>query len=312
MRVDGKRQADALTRIAGIDLNESRKVNAADYRERRDVNRDSKQAQSAAALITFPDDRPSEKVSVTALMEELGEAQSQNHDRERQVKSRKATAAAIQSMKDAAQAVAAKAAALRLEAKEADAQARNIFAEAEQVEREFDALDPLPKVIDVRPIRERIEGAEEVNGAVDRRDRKARLVAKAESLEAHSAELTESMSKRSEEEAAKLSASDLPVAGLGIENGSVMLDGLPLAQASDAQQLEVSCAIAMSGDSDLRVIRVRDGSLMDSESLDVLSKMAADRDYQVWTERVDGCGAVGFVIEDGLLASRRNPESKAA
>ena len=50
----------------------------------------------------------------------------------------------------------------------------------------------------------------------------------------------------------------------------------------------------------VRVIRVRDGSLLDEESLALLAKMADERDYQVWIERVEP-GKVGFVIEDGQV-----------
>ena len=35
----------------------------------------------------------------------------------------------------------------------------------------------------------------------------------------------------------------------------------------------------------------------------MLERMAVDNDYQVWIERVDSSGKVGFVIEDGMLVS---------
>jgi len=49
----------------------------------------------------------------------------------------------------------------------------------------------------------------------------------------------------------------------------------------------------------LRIVRVRDGSLLDEDSMKVLSDMAEKNDVQVWIERVDSSGRVGIVLEDG-------------
>ena len=59
----------------------------------------------------------------------------------------------------------------------------------------------------------------------------------------------------------------------------------------------------MAGNSRLRVIRIENGSLLDSEALETLARMAAERDHQVWIERVDESGKIGFAIEDGSVAS---------
>ena len=92
----------------------------------------------------------------------------------------------------------------------------------------------------------------------------------------------------------------LPVEGVAFGDDSIMLNGVPFEQASDAEQLRASCAIAMAGNPTLRVIRVRDGSLLDSEFLAIVAQMAEERDYQVWIERVEP-GKQGFVIEDGMV-----------
>ena len=69
----------------------------------------------------------------------------------------------------------------------------------------------------------------------------------------------------------------------------------------DAQQLRASVAIAMAANPKLRVIRVRDGSLLDERAMRLLAEMADAHDCQVWIERVDTSGSVGFVLEDGHL-----------
>jgi hypothetical protein len=57
----------------------------------------------------------------------------------------------------------------------------------------------------------------------------------------------------------------MPIDGLSLESGRVMFNGIPLDQGSSAEQLRVSTAIAMSSNPELRVIRIKDGSLLDPD-----------------------------------------------
>jgi hypothetical protein len=63
----------------------------------------------------------------------------------------------------------------------------------------------------------------------------------------------------------------------------------------------VSVAIAMAANPKLRVIRIKEGSLLDPDGLALIGAMARDHDYQIWIERVDASGKVGIVIEDGQV-----------
>ena len=49
------------------------------------------------------------------------------------------------------------------------------------------------------------------------------------------------------------------------------------------------------------MIRVRDGSLLDEDSMQILAEMATEADYQVWVERVSTSGQGGIYIEDGRV-----------
>jgi hypothetical protein len=95
----------------------------------------------------------------------------------------------------------------------------------------------------------------------------------------------------------------MPVPGLGFAEGIVTYNGLPLNQASGAEQLAISFAIAKAANPTLRVVLIRDASLLDAESLAQLAEMAKDGDYQIWLERVDTSGQVGFYIEDGMVVA---------
>jgi hypothetical protein len=58
-------------------------------------------------------------------------------------------------------------------------------------------------------------------------------------------------------------------------------------------------AVALASKPRLRVVLIRDGSLLDDESMELLRKFADDNDIQVWIERVGSNDADALIIEDG-------------
>jgi ABC-type histidine transport system ATPase subunit len=96
-----------------------------------------------------------------------------------------------------------------------------------------------------------------------------------------------------------LTEATFPVDGLGFDENGVTFDGKPFTQASGAEQLRVSLAMAMALNPQLKVIHIKNGSLLDSENMQIIEDMAKDKDYQVWIEVVDESGKVGIYIEDG-------------
>jgi len=92
-----------------------------------------------------------------------------------------------------------------------------------------------------------------------------------------------------------------PIDGLDFNGGGVTYQGLPFDQASSAQKLQVSLAIAMALNPELRVIRIDDGSLLDKKHMAIIEEMAKENEFQVWMEVVDESGSVGIWIEDGAI-----------
>ena len=102
------------------------------------------------------------------------------------------------------------------------------------------------------------------------------------------------------EKLAGLQAAPMPIPGLSISDESVLFNGVPFSQASGAERLRVSLAIVMAANPELRVCYIKDGSLLDDDSLQLVREMAAEHDYQVWLEMV-GDHHDGIVIEDGAI-----------
>ncbi len=156
---------------------------------------------------------------------------------------------------------------------------------------------------DVAPLRQKLANIETVNRQV--RENAARAVS--EQLLSRKAAASEALTERiAEIDAAKQSAIEaakFPVAGLGFDADGVTLNGLPFEQASAAEQLRVSVAMGLAANPKLRVLLIRDGSLLDQDSLRVIGEMAEASDAQVWIERVEQDGNVGVLIEDGLVVT---------
>ena len=173
--------------------------------------------------------------------------------------------------------------------------------EADQLVQKYTALPPVEPDTDTAPIQEQIADAERVNRDVMAAERRRALSDAADGWEEQAKALTASMDARRRKVADAIAAADVGIDGLAISDGRVKLDGFPIDQASDAARLRLSCAIAMRGDAKLKVLRVRDGSLLDADSLVLLQQMAEAAGYQVWIEQVDTTGKVGIVIEDGRV-----------
>jgi len=82
------------------------------------------------------------------------------------------------------------------------------------------------------------------------------------------------MDQREVQKREAVASAKLPVDGIEFGDGEIMFKGVPFSQASDAERLTVSIAIAMAMNPKLRVIRVRDGSLLDDGSMAILAQMA--------------------------------------
>lgn len=212
------------------------------------------------------------------------------------------------------------AAALRQELEQIRATFAQKKAQLEGLEAEIgagvDESDRLSEIAgDLQGLTLQIRQAQQTNEAAAESRRAAErwtdLNAKAADLQKQSDDLTQTMEARTQAKQEAISRAQMPVPGLGFGDGMVLFNGVPFEQASSAEQLRVSVAIAIAGNPKLRVIRIQDGSLLDDTSMDLLAEMARENDMQVWVERVETSGKVGVVIEDGAVAGDFQEEEPA-
>lgn len=115
--------------------------------------------------------------------------------------------------------------------------------------------------------------------------------------------MTEQLEKLAAEKSEKLKAAKMPIDGLSFTEAGVIYNGIPFEQLSAAEQLKVSMAMAIATNPKLKVILIRDGSLLDKDNMAVIAELAKEFDFQIWIEKVDDTGKVGVYIEDGEIKS---------
>lgn len=276
-------QRDALLGLVDLPFNPADldRHRAARYEERTAANRTVKQLEAEVAAIPAPDPAtPDEEVSASVLIDQIAAGEDAARHERRLLD---AIDAADRAVEDA----------------------RAVLAKAEaDLAKATAALDALPDPVDTEPLRAQLAAVEETNMAVRAKKQRQLLVDKLDSARETADALTAQIAQIDAEKAAGLASAKFPVDGLGFDEDGVTYQGVPFSQASSAEQIRVSLAMAMATNPELRVIRILDGSLLDDTNLALITDMATEHDYQVWIERV-GTTADGtaVLIEDGQVAS---------
>lgn len=119
--------------------------------------------------------------------------------------------------------------------------------------------------------------------------------------QARAQKLTDGIDRIDAEKTALLNSVVMPIDSLDFSETGVLYHGQPLQQCSGAEGLKVSLALATAQGRELRVILIRDGSLLDDDSMAEVLAFAREHDVQVWIERVGDGDDDAIIIEDGEL-----------
>lgn len=298
-RMDPRQQFNTLRQfVPGVDFDAIDQANRNDYAKRTEINRRAKEERTLADKIEVTGSAP-ELVNEATLVDDLEQAAKKNAEIEMRRANRERLEKDMEMKRQQIENLIRRAEDLRKQADEFLAQAKKLDDETHVTKDKLENALPLPDPIDVSVLRQKIAEAQKSNEEFTRRKEKSAHALAAAKLEGEAQALTLAMDKREAEKREAISGANLPIKNLSFGDGEIMMNGVPFNQASDAEQLRVSIAIAMALNPKLRVIRVRDGSLLDQDSLKLISEMADEADYQIWLERVDDSGKVGFVLEDG-------------
>lgn len=319
-RQETKEQAEVLRRLVGLDFSDLDKLREKLYADRTLENKTLTNLQAALAGMERYEDAPEAEVSVQALSTELAAAEAL------------AKAAAD------AEAVAAKAEAQRFGA------SRQTQAAAEEVERlerhlaaakgrhaellvaqdaaltraqeaSAQAAEARAAVPDTAPLHAKLAAAEEQNEKVRANFRYAGHETALSEQRTVCSDLTHQIEAVDEEKARRLSEAKYPVPGLSMsEEGEVLFNSIPFEQASTSDRIRVSVAMGLALHPKLKILLVRDGSLIGEKKLQVIEEMVREAGAQLWLEMMqeEPSGRTTVFIEDGMVAAAKKKKEQAS
>lgn len=289
IRMSAKEQAEIVRRLARLDFTEFDAMRQAAYDERTVISRQLKAEEAALARLPEVADAPARAVDVQDVSDRLTEAMQTNSENERVRLSHRQQQDVVKNQQ-------AKCDRIQQELLQAQSDLAAAKRDLEVVAQKVKALQD----IDTAAFHEQIRNATALNQKHQRALQRSQAQAKVDALAKREQELTETIANVDDEKKSIISSAAFPVAGLGFDaDGGVTFNGIPFSQASAAEKLRVSTAIALAGEQPIKLLLIRDGSLLDSENLALLNTMADESNALVLIERVDETGKVGVYIEDG-------------
>jgi len=296
-RMKPRDQLDTLKEITGVDFSELDEERRDVYTERTVANRDLKRIESKMESIDTDAirDVPDEEVSTESIVEEISGASDINKRNEKirgQYKDRRDIAVSLMGDMDD----------LEVEIRDLKVRLKDTkdkFEKAKDASRKLkDEVGKLEDV-DVSELHEKLADAVELNRRIRKRQDHRDLVKEFGKAAARSEKLTERIGEIDNLKEELIEKANMPLNGLGFGDGVVLFNDIPFDQASGAEKLRVSVAIGMALNPKLQVLLIRDGSLLDKDSMVLLADMAKEGDTQIWIERVGDGDEVTVIIENG-------------
>ncbi len=272
----GADQVNALKELTGLDLEANEKERAAAFATRTEVGRDLRRAEANLAAAPLHEDVPEGEVSVSRLLDDRNDAQC--------------VLDAFTTMEQRLRS-----------ANENVVKLRTALAHQEKEIREMEVALAREDRPDIQKYDERIKTAGVIAAMQrDNADYEALRVSFNE-LDMKHNDLTTVIDTLDAEKSEAIMQAKMPVPGLAFGNGVVLYQDVPFDQCSSAERLRVSVSIGLAMNPKLKVLLIRDGSLLDEDNLQMIATMAEKADAQVWIERVGDGEECSVVIEDGSV-----------
>lgn len=289
MRLDARAQAAMLLQALGVDFTDLEKRAAALAEERKTVNREADRLEAEASVLAarIPEGTPEAPISPADIERQYQEGLAHNRHN---AAARAELTLAVRRYEVA-----------QNQKKDLESQLEQLIRDMAQMEAEGMELEERCAAladVDVEAIDAKHKEIQRINRSVEDRRELGKHMEAVGGLRQKSEELSAALRATAVAKVDRLAEVRMPVDGLTYEDG-LLYNGFPLAQASAAEQLRVSVAVGVALAPEIKVFLVRDGSLLDNDSLALLGRLAEEAGAQVWVERVGKGEECQLVIEDG-------------
>lgn len=311
-REEPKKQDAILKQVLGVDFTQVDARRESLFTKRRDVKRDAKALEARLDAMVTHAGMPTEEVSVTELTRELDRLRDKADENRIAREQLEAAKNSVDWKDGELQLNADRIMNLKLELAQAEQDRERLVESKAALEREAaDAKLVVDAIVepDTSHVRQQIASADETNRKVRENAERKRLAAQLKDLDETVEEYTTAIESIDATKAKQLAEAQFPVPGLGFDETGPTLEGIPLSQCSQAERLRVSVAIGAALNPRVKVMLVRDGSLLDDNSMALLAQLAQETESQLWIERVGDRDESAVIIEDGMV---REDQDRAA
>lgn len=304
MNLDAQKQLSELKKIVGLDFTELDRRYASAYGQRTDVNREIEKLKGqASALPPYNESLSSDPVDAVELSRRIADADRFDEDlNEIETQGREAASLVNETRE--------KIFSIETELKTHQAILINREAAAERLREKYIAKRDEGKATDSNALREELISIKEDNQRIARNNQRREIDEQIQMKESQLDTLERELGDVAIAKEKALTEAEFPIEGLSFNDHGVLYKGTPFEQASAAAKLRTSMAMGIALNPKIRVMIIRDGSLLDSKNLDLIKEMAIEKDMQVWIERVGDGEECTVVIEDGEIAEDRTQQAE--
>ena len=310
-----KDKLDALRKLVGIDTTAVDAARLKAFNERTMVGREMEQQKALVAkLPPFFGDAPDEEVSSTEVLQKIDQIHAHNQEVQKRSMAVSSAESALRTIEgDLAESTDAVA---RLKAELAEAEKHVVDGQAavdaqKKLVEQARGVAKAIQTMDAEPLKTQLSGLESANAKVRANNQRGAAETALKTKQTQYDAFTRKIEECDEKKQALLESTKFPVDGLALGEDGVTFKGVSLEQASDAEKLRVSVAIAAAMNPQLKIMLARNASLLDEDSLKLLAELAEKYGLQIWLEVVSSTDKTGVVIEDGHIAGEEVPEEPA-
>lgn len=307
IRMKAPEQLELLRKLVGLDFTQINAERKRAFDERTVRNRELESAKAKMAGYPFNPNLPQEPVSVVDLAKKLSDLQTHNEGNVQKRRAFEKRQADCRSLVADEKILAGEVEDLekRLAQKREQLLAKRLERETaendvKRMESEVSALANF----DETQVRAEIVRVQETNAQIEANRRHIEARNEVVRIEGEIKALTQAIQEFDAEKAAQIEFAEFPMPNLSFdEERGVLLNNVPFAQGSQARQLQAAVSIGLALNPQIRVILIRDGSLLDEDSMKLVSEMVAKANAQLWIEVVGSKDPAAIVIEDGEVRS---------
>ena len=294
MEASSREKAQTLLQIIGVSprLAELERQEKELYNERTYIGRTADQKEKYAKEQPYYPEVPSVPVSASELIRQQQEILAQNGENQRKRERRHQLEQEYQSVTEQIQALLAKQGQLEADLKIARETSEGLTDRSTaELEENISNIEEIN-----RKVRANLDKDKAEEDAKGYREQYKRLTAQIEEIRSQKTDL--------------LKEADLPLPGLGVEDGELVYHGQKWDNMSGSEQLKVSTAIVRRLNPECGFVLLDKLEQMDLDTLHEFGQWLEQEGLQAIATRVSTGGECSLIIEDGYVAGQEHPAAE--